>query len=277
MVEKIYEARCNIPHASGNPVTKKTGHQSMGDAQMAAIKMSEEHGYAGAAEIIIKRVGETDVEEVGKQHIYIEGHEVDPSAADFKEKKDAAIQAATKRNKATKQKETSMETTTTSASAKAPKAPVKAKAKTSANRSLEPKSANGKGKVAGKAAAKPSKAPAKGAGKAAKVPSKPKTAKPVLAVVGDPGSLLAKFGAKEGTFKAKLCTYLVANKGSMMPLAKAVAATYGSAKPETYSPMQMTINGVRSALVANDIAWHVERAKDDKGNATIGLKAGASE
>lgn len=264
MVEKIYEARCNIPHKSGNPVLQKTGHQSMGEAQMKAISMSEQYGYAGAAEVVIKKVGEADVEEVGKQFIYINGQEVDPQSEDFKTKKEAAVQAATK--KLNKQaKETSMETSTATGP-KAAKAPAKAKGKTSASRSLEPKSTNGKGKVA-----------AKGGKAASKAPAKAKAAKPALAVVGEPGSLLAKFGAREGTFKAKLCTYLVANKGSMQPLAKAVAATYGSAKPETYSPMQMTINGVRTALVANDISWHVERAKDDKGNATIGLKAGAAE
>lgn len=250
----------------------------MGDAQVAAIKMSEEHGYAGAAEVTLKRVGEVDVEEIGKQHIYIEGHEVDPSAADFKEKKDAAVAAATKRMKQTNKqlKGTNMDNQTNT-SAKAAKAPSKKAGATSASRSLEPKSAPGKGKGAAKAGAKPAKAPAKAAKKAAKAPSKAKTTKAPLAVVGEPGSLLAKFGAKEGTFKAKLCKYLVDTKGSMQPLAKAVAATYGSAKPETYSPMQMTINGVRAALIANDIAWHVERAKDDKGNATIGLKAGAAE
>lgn len=277
MSEKIYEARCQIPHASGNPVMQKTGHQTMGSAQVKAIEMSEQYGYAGAAEITLKRVGTVDTEEVGKVHTYIDGHEVDPLAEGFKEKKDAAIAAATKRNKANnKLKGTTMEPNTATAP-KAAKAPPKAAGKTAASRSLEPKSGNGKGKGAAKAAKPASKAPAKGAKKAAKAPSKPKSAKPALAVVGEPGSLLAKFGAKEGTFKAKLCKFLVDNKGSMVPLAKAVAATYGSAKPETYSPMQMTINGVRTALVANEIAWHVERAKDDKGNATIGLKAGAAE
>lgn len=276
MSEKIYEARCNIPHKSGNPVLQKTGHQTMGDAQMKAIQMSEQYGYAGAAEIVQKKVGEADVEEVGKQHIYIEGQEVDPQAEDFKTKKEAAVAAATKRlNK--RAKDTSMETTSTTTAVKAGKAPAKKAVKTSASRSLEPKTANGKGKGAGKVAKGASKAPAKAGKKATKATSKPKTAKAPLAVVGEPGSLLAKFGAREGTFKAKLCKYLVDNKGSMMPLAKAVAATYGAAKSETYSPMQMTINGVRTALVNNEIAWHVERAKDDNGNATIGLKAGAAE
>lgn len=284
MSEKIYEARCSIPHKSGNPVLQKTGHQSMGDAQMKAIAMSEEHGYAGAAEVVIKRVGETDVEEVGKVHTYINGHEVDATAPDFKEKKDAAVAAATKRYKQNeKQKGTQMDNQANTrpsekamaatAAAKAAKASGKKAGKSSASRSLEPKANGAKGATAAKGKKPPKSAAAKPAKKAkTKAP-----AKPALAVVGEPGSLLAKFGAKEGTFKAKLCKFLVDNKGSMVPLAKAVAATYGSAKPETYSPMQMTINGVRTALVNNDIAWHVERAKDDKGNATIGLKAGAAE
>lgn len=272
-MEKIYEARCNIPHHSGNPVLQKTGHQTMGDAQMKAIKMSEDYGYAGAAEIIIKKVGETDVEEVGKTYTYINGHEVDPSAPDFKEKKDAAIAAATKRNKTTnKLKGKNMDTQTTAA-AKAPKAPAKTAGKTSAKASLDAKSAPGKGKGAGKGKTKPASAakPAK-----AKAPKKA-SAKAPRAVVGEPGSLLAKFGAFEGTFKAKLCKWLVDNKGTMQPLAKAVAATYGAAKPETYGPMQMTITGVRDAIVNKEIAWHIERDKDDKGNATIGLKSGAPE
>lgn len=145
---------------------------------------------------------------------------------------------------------------------------------------------NGDKAIAGakKAPAASSKKPVakKDAGKAGKAAASAKGTKPVAKetakeTVGTPGSLLASFGLRAGSKRAGFVTILCENKGKMLPVKDVLKATYGSPSLDGIGPLAMVIKGTNDMIRANKIAWHVERAKADNGDITIGLKAGAPE
>lgn len=260
--EIIYECRWFDNREPPKTRIQKTGHQTLGQAQMKGIEMSETFGYAAVAETRLFLVGTVPQEEILRRYEYIDGKEYEVNAEDFQAAKEAAIANAEKRLK-TEVKEKKDMTSTQVAEASAGKSATKVPPAVAKNAKTTSKAAK---------PVKAAKAPAK-AKKAAAAPKKA-TAKVEKTTFGAPGSVLAQFDAREGTFRAKCLQILCDNKGKMLPVKDVLKATYGSASEDNMGKLNMVLKGVTDMANANEIAWHLERGKDDKDSLTLGLKAG---
>jgi len=251
--EKLFETRWNEPKHKVAPVLRKHGHKTMAQAQTQAIAMSIIYGYSQCAEYDRIVVNDVETEEVIKKHGYVAGHEIDLTKDTTKEQAAAisAAQSKLKSRKISTEKETTM-ATTSNGTAKKPA--------TSAKKVAEAKPARKTGKPK-TSAKKP----------ATKGPKTPKEA------VGAPGSLLASFGLRAGSKRAAFVSLLCENKGKLLPIRQVLKATYGNQDLNGIGPLAMMIKGATDTIKRNKIAWHIERGKDEKGDLTIGLKAGVPE
>lgn len=263
--EVIYDVRWTDNRQPPKSRIQKYGKSTLGQAQEMAIEMSEKFGYCEIGEIKITFVGEVEQEEILRRWAYLGGQEVELTEADLAARKEVAVKKATKELQPleTVTKETKMTTSANASAASAGKPVTKVPAAVAAN-----------AKSTGKAA-KPVKA-AKAQPKAKKAAAAPKKPTPKAEKVpfGAPGSVLAQFGAREGSFRALCLQELCDNKGKMLPVKQVLKATYGSASEENIGKLNMVLKGVVDMAKANDIAWHLERGKDDKDSLTLGLKAG---
>lgn len=250
--ETLYEARWFDNSIKGKERLVKKGHQTLESAKSEAVSASDKYGYAEAAIFERTMIGETENDVVKERFAFMSGKPVDIKA-DIEAAKQQAIKEAAKKLQAKpeiqpeKEKENTMANTETSATAS-------------------------KKVAAAKKTAKKAPVPEKGKKGAAKAPAKVK--KPAAEPVGTPGSLLASFGLRAGTARAGLVTCLVENKGKMVPAKELLKATYGSQDIENWGKIGMVIKGAIEMIKLNSIAWHIERGKDDKGDPTVGLKAG---
>ena len=279
--EIFYDARYFDNRLKGADRCVKTGHQTLGSAQMFAIKKSEDFGYCGVAETESSMIGEVPHEEILRRWGYLAGHEVDISK-EIEAEKEAAIARAHKKLEVPK-----LETETQVQAAKAGKdvtkenndmtdvtsADVAKATKGKPVTKVSPAAAKNSGKGATAAAAKAQKAGA--AKKGSKAPAKkPAVAKEAKAPVGKPGSLLHSFGCREGSFRAGMVTILCENVGKMVPIKEVLKATYNTTNLEKIGALKMVIKGAEEMIKLNKIDYHIARGEDAKGDLTLGLKKG---
>lgn len=267
--EVIYDCRYFDNRLKGEARCVKTGHQTLGQGQMYAIKKSEEFGYCEVAEILQYNVGEVAQEDIVRKWAYMNGQEVDVNV-DHAAEKDKFIAAAHKKlaKLETSTKDNEMSDVTSAEVAKATKGKVVTK--------VTPAAAKNAGKGATAAAAKAQKVSAPK--KASKAPAKkagPK--KEAAAPLGKPGSLLASFGARAESNRGNLLTLLCDNVGKLLPVKDVLKATYGTTNLEKISPLRMVIKGAEEMIKMNKLDCHIARGEDAKGDMTLGLKKGKAK
>lgn len=277
--EVIYDARYFDNRLPPKDRCVKSGHQTLGQGQMYAIKKSEEFGYCEVAEILQYNVGTEPQEDIVRKWGYMNGQEVDVTV-DFEAEKQKWIAAAHKKLQKLEtpdaikfamagKENTNMNDVTSADVAKATKGKVVTK--------ITPAAAKNAGKSANGSAAKAQKSGAtKKAGKATKDGHKKAATaqKAPKAPVGKPGSLLASFGCREGTARAGMVTALCESVGKMIPVKDILKATYGKADLEKISALKMVIKGAEEMIKLNKIDYHIARGEDAKGDLTLGLKKG---
>lgn len=280
--EVFYDCRYFDNRLPGKDRCVKTGHQTLGQAQMFAIEKSDQFGYCGIAEVQSYMIGEVPQEDIIRRWGYLAGHEVDISKEVEAEKEQAIARAHKKLQKleteeqiaaakrgatVTSTKENDMSDVTSTEIAKATKGKVVIK--------VTPAAAKNAGKGANAAAAKAQKAGAKGK---AKAPAKaPKAKKEAVAPLGKPGSLLASFGARAGSNRGNMLQLLCDNVGKLLPIKDVLKATYGTTNLEKISPLRMVIKGAEEMIKLNKIDAHIARGEDAKGDTTLGLKKGKAK
>lgn len=271
--EVIYDCRYFDNRLPPKDRLVKTGHQTLGQGQMYAIRKSEDFGYCEVAEVLQYNVGTVPQEDVVKRWAYLNGQEVDINV-DYAAEKEKFIAAAHK-------KLMKLETETQVQAAKAGKDVTKENEMDNATvTSADVKKAT-KGKAVtkvGAAAAKNAKTTTKAFQKPnGKAPAKkvaPKAKKEATAPLGKPGSLLAQFGARAESNRGNMLQLLCDNVGKMLAVKDVLKATYGSPNTEKVGALKMVIKGAEEMIRANKIDCHIARGEDAKGDLTLGIKKG---
>ena len=268
--EVIYDARYfdnRLPKADR---CVKIGHQTLGQAQMYAIKKSEDFGYCEVAEVLQYNVGEVPQEDIVRKWGYMNGHEVDINV-DFAAEKEKFIAAAHRKlaKLETTEKEKIMSASDMTSAEVA--AATKGKPVTKFSSAAAKGAGKGAGKLATKAAAaaaKPKKVAPSGKG------AKPKAKKEPAETVGKPGSLLHSFGLRAGTSRAGMIELMAGNMGKLLPVKEVLKATYGKPDLEKIGALKMVIKGAEEMIRMNKLDCHIARGEDAKGDLTLGLKKG---